>query len=54
MNGNYGGTYPMILVRDGNTTTRLFYNNNVSANYVSDTITAGSSANGYISFQYGG
>ena len=51
---NYANTYPMILVRDGNTTTTIFTNGNVPANYTSGVITSGANANGYITFQYGG
>lgn len=51
---NYANTYPMILVRDGNTTTTIFTNGNVPANYTSDVITSGANANGYVTFQYGG
>jgi hypothetical protein len=51
---NYAPTYPKILVRDGNTTTKIYVNDNVGANFVSSTITAGASANGYLTFQYGG
>lgn len=54
IDGNHANTYPMIIVRDGNTTTKLYTNANVSANFVSGTITAGASANAYLSFQYGG
>lgn len=54
IDGNYSGAYPMILVRNGNTTTKLYTNDNVAANFVSSTITAGSSANAYIGVQYGG
>lgn len=50
----YADTYPMILVRNGNTTTKLYTNDNVAANTVTSTISAGSSANAYITFQYGG
>lgn len=50
----YADTYPMILVRDGNTTTVLYTNGNVAANTTTSTITSGSSSNGYITFQYGG
>lgn len=53
-NGNYPDTYPMILVRDGNTTTKLYTNGNVAANTVTEIITAGSTNNAYITFQYGG
>ena len=44
----------MILVRDGNTTTKLYTNSNVTANTVTETITAGSTNNAYLTFQYGG
>ena len=51
---NYGDVFPMILVRDGNTTTKLYTNSNVTANTVTETITAGSTNNAYLTFQYGG
>ena len=51
--GNFPDAYPMILVRDGNTTTKLYTNGNVAANTVTETITAGSK-NAYLTFQYGG
>lgn len=54
VDGNYPDAYPMILVRDGNTTTKLYTNGNVAANTVTETITAGSTKNAYLTFQYGG
>lgn len=51
---NYGGAYPMILVRTYNTTTKLYTNANVAANTLTSTITADSSTNAQIILQYGG
>ena len=50
----YADTYPMILVIDGNTWTKLYTNANVAANTVTSTISASRSSNAYIIFQYGG
>lgn len=50
----YSDAFPMILVRDGDTTTKLYTNGNVAANTVTETITAGSTNNAYLTFQYGG
>ena len=51
---NYAGTYPMILVRTYNTTTKLYTNADVAANTLTSTITADSNTNAQIILQYGG
>lgn len=51
IDGKYADTYPMFLVRNGDTTTSIAKNANVSS--LNTTFTAGSS-NAYVTFQYGG